>query len=299
MRRSCLALYPLLLTAFVAGCGRTTGTTADLLVATTTSTYDSGLLDAILPTFESSRGVEVDVVAVGTGQALEFGKSGDVDVVLVHNRDLEEAFVAAGHGVERRVVMFNDFVLVGAPEDRAQVSGAATAAEAFRRIYQTRSIFVSRGDASGTYARELVLWEQAGVAPTLTDEWYRPIGQGMGETLRFADEQAGYTLTDRATFLAVADSLRGLALLFGGRSLPENPDPALLNLYGVIQVTPEDPLAPRARLAADFVDWLTSLETQEAIAAYGVERFGQPLFYPASDAWCAASEGAAMACADR
>lgn len=257
-----------------------------LRLATTTSTYDSGLLEAILPEFEKDHNAKVDVIAVGTGQALEIGKSGDVGVVLVHNRALEEAFVVDGYGVERFPVMFNDFILVGPLDDPAGIAGASTAAIALGRIYDTQSTFVSRGDDSGTYARELTLWEAAGPSPSLTDAWYLPIGQGMGETLLFAMEQTGYTLSDRGTFLSMAENLPDLGILFGGQTIAENPDPALRNLYGVIQVTPTDPSAPEAVLAKDFIDWLTSLETQTLISEFGVERYDQPLFHPASRAWC-------------
>lgn len=258
-----------------------------LRLATTTSTYDSGLLSAILPAFEQEYGAQVDVIAVGTGQALEIGKSGDVDVVLVHYRPLEDSFVAEGFGVERESVMFNDFVLVGPHDDPARVRTARSAAEALARIYEHRSTFVSRADDSGTYGRELTLWELAGLTPSLTDAWYLPIGQGMGETLLFAEEQLAHTLSDRGTYLGLAESLPDLEILFGGSTIAENPDPALMNPYGVIPVTPKDPAAPEAVLARTFVDWLVSLEAQSLIAAFGIDTFGQPLFYPASDAWCA------------
>ncbi len=197
-----------------------------LRLATTTSTYDSGLLGDLTPAFEAETGAAVDVIAVGTGQALEIGKSGDVDVVLVHNRLLEEAFVAAGHGRERISVMFNDFILVGPEPDPAGIADAVTAADALERILASSSPFVSRADDSGTYARELLLWEASGVAPSLTDAWYMPIGQGMAETLQFAEERLAYSLTDRGTYLSLADELPDLRILYGGDSLARNPDPA-------------------------------------------------------------------------
>lgn len=296
MRRS--GFWYLCLVLALAGCSRTS-LPADrpvLRLATTTSTYDSGLLGELLPDFEEESGARVDVIAVGTGQALEIGKSGDVDVVLVHNRPLEEAFIAEGHGVERIPVMFNDFVLVGPEADPAGIAEATTGAEALVRILDTSSLFVSRADDSGTYARELLLWQASGVAPDLTDAWYMPIGQGMAETLQFAEERLAYSLSDRGTYLSLIDNLPDLRILFGGDSLARNPDPDLWNLYGVIQVAPEDPRQAQAALAAQFVDWLTSLETQERIAEYGIERYGQPLFYPASPAWCQAQGSRSPGC---
>lgn len=288
LRRLCLA-FVVGIALLLAACAAPTQAPKPqrLRLATTTSTYDSGLLDAILPAYEQAHGVRVDVIAVGTGQAIEIGKSGDVDVVLVHTRALEDAFVAGGYGVERLPVMFNDFILVGPIDDPAEISGALTATDALTRIYDSQSTFVSRADDSGTYARELTLWEMAGLSPSLTDAWYLPIGQGMGETLLFTEEQKGYTLSDRGTYLSMAESLPGLGILFGGQTIAGNPDPAMFNPYGVIQVAPKDPSAPEADLAKDFVDWLTSLETQALISDFGVETYDQPLFYPASRAWCA------------
>lgn len=287
------------LVAVLAGCapGAASPEPLVLRLATTTSTNDSGLLEAILPDFEAASGARVDVIAVGTGQAIEIGRSGDVEVLLVHNRTLEDEFVADGFGTERFPVMFNDFVLVGPQDDPAGIASAVTATEALTRIYNTGSTFVSRADDSGTYARELTLWEMAGLIPSLTDAWYLAIGQGMGETLLFAEEKTGYTLTDRGMYLAMAEELPGLEILFGGETIAENPDPAMMNPYGVIPVTPEDPESPKAILARDFVDWLISLDTQTQISSFGVDRFGQPLFYPSSLAWCAQAGEAAPGCA--
>lgn len=285
------------LTAVLAACAPAAPATPQLLrLATTTSTYDSGLLDAILPVFEQAYDTEVDVVAVGTGQAIEIGKSGDADVLLVHNRTLEDAFVADGYGVERFPVMFNDFVLVGPHADPAGIASAASGAEALQRIYDSQSTFVSRGDDSGTHAMELTLWEAAGRTPGLTDAWYLSIGQGMGETLQFAHEEQGYTLADRGTYLSLGESLPDLMVLFGGATIAENPDPAMRNPYGVIQVKPADPQAPAALKAEEFIAWLTSLETQDLIQAYGVDKYGQPLFYPSSTAWCEANSADSPGC---
>ena len=269
-----------------ASCTQATPAPQLLRLATTTSTYDSGLLDAILPNFESSHNAEVDVVAGGSGQAIEIGKSGDADVLLVHSRKAEDAFIADGYGVERFPVMFNDFILVGPHSDPAGIASAASGAEALQRIYDSQSTFVSRGDDSGTHTKELALWEAAGLAPGESDAWYQSIGQGMGETLQFAHEQQGYTLSDRGTYLSVAESLPDLVVLFGGKTIAENPDPAMRNPYGLIQVTPDDPLSPAVLTAKEFIAWLTSVETQDLIQLYGVDEYGQPLFYPSSTAWC-------------
>jgi tungstate transport system substrate-binding protein len=267
-----------------------------LRLATTTSTYDSGLLDSILPVFEDEYEAEVDVIAVGTGQAIEIGRSGDADVLLVHSRTLEDAFVADGYGVERFPVMFNDFVLVGPQADPAGIAGAKTGPEALERIYDSQSTFVSRGDDSGTHAKEKALWEAAGLAPALTDGWYLSIGQGMGETLQFANEEQGYTLADRGTYLSMAETLPDLTVLFGGETIAENPDPAMRNPYGVIQVKPADPQAPAAQTAEEFIVWLTSIETQDLIQGYGVDKYAQPLFYPSSPAWCEAKGADSPGC---
>ena len=283
--------------AVLAACaGPTAEPSAVLRLATTTSTYDSGLLDEILPAFEAAYNARVDVVAVGTGQAIEIGKSGDADVLLVHSRRAEDAFVADGFGVERFPVMFNDFVLIGPEADPAGIAAAATGADALQLIYDSHSTFVSRGDDSGTHAKELALWEAAGLSPAPTEAWYLSIGQGMGETLQLAHEALGYTLADRGTYLSMAEALPDLTVLFGGVTIADNPDPAMRNPYGVIQVKPADPQAPAAQKAEEFVAWLTSIETQELILEFGVGKFGQPLFYPASNAWCEANGADSPGC---
>ena len=299
MRLECkLALLLLMLSPLLlAACAPPTlAAPQPLRLATTTSTYDSGLLDAILPIFEEAYLAEVDVIAVGTGQAIEIGQGGDADVLLVHSRRAEDAFVADGYGVERFPVMFNDFVLVGPPADPAAVAAAATGAEALQRVYASQSTFVSRGDDSGTYAKELALWEAAGPVPARADAWYLSIGQGMGETLQFANEVQGYTLADRGTYLSMAEGLPDLMVLFGGVTIAEDPDPAMRNPYGVIQVKPADPQVPAAQKAEEFIAWLTSIETQALIQEYGVDEFGQPLFYPASTVWCEAKGADSPGC---
>ena len=249
-----------------------------LRLATTTSTQDTGLLTAILPAFEKRCGCRVDVVAVGTGQAIEIGRRGDADVLLVHNRKAEDQFVADRHARERHDVMYNDFVIVGPPADPAKVAAVKTAREAFERIAAAQAPFVSRGDKSGTNAVELGLWAALSITPT--GAWYRSVGQGMGETLVVTNEQAAYTLSDRATWLAMRAKLSSLTTLLGGRTLAENPDPGLRNRYGVMAVDPGTHPGVNARAAATFVEWLLSPDTQKTIGAFGVDKFGQQLFYP-------------------
>ena len=252
----------------------------EMILATTTSTADSGLLEAILPVFEKANNVKVKVVAVGTGQALKLGQDGNADVVLVHARAQEDQFVAAGWGVERRDVMYNDFILVGPPQDPAGSKGLSTAAAALQAIANKQATFASRGDNSGTHSKEKELWKQAGLEPK--GDWYKSLGQGMGDTLVFANEKGAYTLADRGTYLSMKDKLPNLTVLVGGASIKENSDQSLLNPYGVIAVNPAKYPSVKFALAQKFSAWLTSVETQKLIGQYGVARFGQPLFYPDS-----------------
>lgn len=258
---------------------------AVLRLATTTSTYDSGLLDAIVPDFEQELNAEVDIIAVGTGQALALGEAGDVDVILVHARSREDAFVESGYGTQRYDVMYNDFVLVGPQDDPAGIKGMLLASEALAQIARFGATFASRGDDSGTHTRELQLWESAGIEPRGGSGWYNALGQGMGATLQFAQESGAYTLTDRGTFLALRDGLPRLDIMVGGGSIAENADPDMLNPYGIIPVIPSQHPDVHSRLAQAFVDWITSLDIQGQIALFGLEKFGQPLFYPDSQAW--------------
>lgn len=254
-----------------------------LRLATTTSTADTGLLEAILPDFEQRYSADVQVVAVGTGQALKLGENGDADVVLVHARAREDEFVAQGFGTNRRDVMYNDYVIVGPPTDPANVAQARSAADAFARIAAAEAPFASRGDDSGTFTKEQAIWSSAGISVTSDLDWYRSLGQGMGETLVAANEQRAYTLSDRGTFLAMRERLTELGIRFGGDTVGNNPDPSLLNPYGVIQVNPERHAGINAALSEQFVEWITAPETQEQIAAFGVDRFGQPLFFPEAE----------------
>ena len=272
-----------MLLLLLTGCAFTQPTV--LRLATTTSTYDSGLLDAILPVFEAEFGVDVDVVAVGTGQAIAIGEAGDVDVILVHARSREDAFVQGGYGTERFDVMYNDFVLVGPSEDPAGVQGLLTAAEALRIVEKKKVNFASRGDDSGTHTRELHLWGMAGVVPDTMASWYFALGQGMGATLQFAEESRAYTLTDRGTYLALRDRLSNLEVMVGGDSIEENADPDLRNPYGIIPVNPDRHPGVAYDGALQFVRWITSLDVQQMIAAYGLDLYGQPLFYPNSQMW--------------
>jgi tungstate transport system substrate-binding protein len=279
----------LTLTLALAGCGpaatAVVGEPQVLRLATTTSTADSGLLDAILPDFEAKHNARVDVVAVGTGQAIELGANGDADVILVHARARENAFVEAGDGVNRLDVMYNDFILVGPAADPAGMAGAGSAKEALAAIAAAQAPFASRGDDSGTHTKEQSLWASAGLTPTTAAGWYLSLGQGMGETLQFANERPAYTLTDRATWLAQHANLPNLALLFGGATIDENQDKALYNPYGVIPVNPQKHPGVNFALATQFAEWLTSVETQRLIGEYGQAQFGQSLFYPSSQAW--------------
>jgi tungstate transport system substrate-binding protein len=272
----------LLLMALAAGCG--SDEPQVLRLATTTSTADSGLLDAILPDFEAKHNAQVDVVAVGTGQAIEIGEAGDADVILVHSRSKEDAFIEEGHGLARYDVMYNDFIIVGPAGDPAGIKGMATVAEALTAIAAAEATFASRGDDSGTHTKELSLWDKAGVTIPEGAAWYKSPGQGMGETLQFANESGAYTLTDRGTYLSMSDSLSNLEVMVGGATIDENGDPSLLNPYGVIPVNP-DKGGINADLAQKFVDWITSVEVQEVIGQYGVAEYGQSLFYPDSVAW--------------
>jgi tungstate transport system substrate-binding protein len=258
----------------------TTGPRAKLILATTTSTEDSGLLDVILPDFREQFNVDVDVIAVGTGQALTLGQDGNADVLLVHARAREDAFMAEEHGVRREDVMYNDFVIIGPESDPAGIQGMTDAAEAMRMIAQSESPFISRGDESGTHTKELAIWKAAEIEPS--GAWYISAGQGMGEVITMANEQEAYTLSDRATYLA--RSLAGLDMVV----LAEG-DPILFNPYGVIAVNPNKNPNIQLELANQFIDWIISVPVQEMIAEYGVAEFGESLFIPSSEPWMEAN----------
>ncbi len=244
-----------------------------LRVATTTSTANSGLLDDLFARYRARNGVTVQYVAVGTGAALRIGQQGDADLVMVHDREAEDRFVAAGHGVGRRDLMYNDFVIVGEARDPARIRGAADAAQALRQIREAGAAFVSRGDQSGTHMRELQLWRAAGVEPKW-DGYYLSIGQGMGTALVMAFEKRGYTLTDRGTYLAYRGRVALQVLVEG--------DARLHNPYGVIAVNPERHPRVNHAGALQLIAWLTSEEGRAAIAAFRVD--GEQLFFPAPPA---------------
>jgi tungstate transport system substrate-binding protein len=247
-----------------------------MILATTTSTDDSGLLDYILPDFEAVCGCTVSVVAVGSGQALQLGKDGNADVLLVHSPAGEKDYMDNGHGTRREDVMYNDFVILGPADDPAGIATASNAAEAFQMIAGAEETFISRGDDSGTHAKEKKVWEAAEIDST--GDWYISAGQGMGEVLTMADELQAYTLSDRATYLARTKTGLNLNVLVQG-------DPILFNPYGVIAVDPAKNPNIKAELANQFIDWLISVPVQEKISQFGMAEFGQSLFTPDSALW--------------
>ncbi|MBI4216725.1 MAG: substrate-binding domain-containing protein [Chloroflexi bacterium] len=253
-----------------AGCRQETMT-----LATTTSTYDTGLLDALIPPFEKESGVKVKVVAVGTGQALALGAKGDADILLVHDPKAEQEFMDKGYGSLRVPVMSSFFVLVGPQADPAETTGAASAAQALARIARARSPFVSRGDNSGTQAKENELWAAASLRPPLGEPWYLSAGQGMAETLILASEKQAYTISDIGTYLVTRERLN-LSILVAKDELLRNP-------YSIIMLDTSRNPQVQTRLAAKLKDYLLSRQTQEAIARFGVDRFGRSLFTPAME----------------
>lgn len=243
----------------------------EIILATTTSTQDSGLLDALLPMFEEATGYKVKPIAVGTGQALAYGKRGEADTLLVHAPTAELELVGSGEAVNRQLVMHNDFVILGPEADSAKIRGARSALDALRRIAEARSLFISRGDDSGTDKLEKSLWKEMGLDPR-GQGWYQETGQGMGNTLNVAAEKQAYTISDRGTYLARKKGL-GLTLLSGG-------DSRLLNIYHIMQVNGQ--MFPKVNAVGGkaLVDFFIGKETQEAIEKFGVDRFGDPLFVP-------------------
>lgn len=272
--RSIIITLALALVGFV-GCTSDNvkvGDNGSIILATTTSTENSGLLDYILPHFEEETGIEVKVVAVGTGKALQMGQDGEADVLLVHAKSSEEEFIEAGHGTERFDVMYNDFVVIGSMDDPVKLSKKAkdNVTEAFKIISQDQSKFVSRGDDSGTHKKELSIWEGASIEPK--GDWYVSAGKGMGDVIQMADELVAYTMSDRATYLSMKDKI-DLKVVVEGDSI-------LFNQYGVIPVNPDKNDIINNEGANTFVEWILSESTQELISEFGVEEFGQPLFVP-------------------
>jgi tungstate transport system substrate-binding protein len=246
----------------------------NIILATTTSMQDSGLLDVLVPIFEAESGYTVQTVAVGTGAALKMAEEGNADVLLVHAPSSEVALMEAGWGRDRFLVMHNDFVIVGPADDPAGIKGTATAVEAFQKLFASGGTFISRGDDSGTHKMEQTLWGDAGNDPAGA-EWYIESGQGMGTALTIASEKTAYTLTDRATYLANKGNL-SLEILVEGAA-------ALLNVYHVITVNPEKWDKANYDGALAFANFMIAEETQDIIGQFGVDRFGQPLFFPDAD----------------
>ncbi|MGD0020918.1 MAG: substrate-binding domain-containing protein [Smithellaceae bacterium] len=243
----------------------------NIILATTTSTQDTGLLDVLIPLFEKQTGYFVKTIAVGSGQAMAMGEKGEADVLLVHSPDAEKKFIADGFGSNRRLVMHNDFIIVGPGADQAKIKNIKSAAEAFKMIAWANALFVSRGDNSGTHSQEKKLWKAAGVNPE-GQKWYQQTGLGMGQTLNVAAEKKGYTLADRGTYLAIKKTL-GLDILVEG-------DAALLNIYHVIEVNVEKWPKVNAAGAKAFADFMVSKRTQDIIKSFGVDKYGSPLFFP-------------------
>lgn len=254
----------------------------DVILATTTSTADTGLLDALAPIFQEESGYTLKPIAVGSGAALELGEKGEADVLLVHSPAAEVTFMDDGFGVERRTVMYNDFVIVGPASDPADIAEASGAADAMQRIADSASPFVSRGDDSGTHALEKKLWAAIDLTPA--GDWYTEAGSGMGDTLNIANEREAYTISDRGTFLALKDRL-DLGVLVQG-------DPALLNIYHVILTNPDNGQHIDTAGGEAFLDFLLEPSTQEFIGTFGVEEFGEPLFTPCADNSCGVEAGA-------
>lgn len=244
----------------------------DIILATTTSTQDSGLLDILIPDFEKKSGYKVKTVAVGTGAALTMGEKGEADVLLVHAPADEKKLVDSGVGINYQLIMHNDFIIVGPENDPAGIKGTKTAAEAFKKLTEKGSIFVSRGDNSGTHKAELAIWKAAGIAPAKGTPAYQEAGAGMGQTLNIANQKEGYTLSDRATYLAQKKNLK-LAIMVEGEK-------ALLNIYHVMQINPEKFPKVNSPGARAFVDYLVAADTQKLISQFGVDKYGAPLFYP-------------------
>lgn len=241
----------------------------DIILATTTSTRDSGLLDVLIPLFEKKTGARVKTIAVGTGKALAMAKRGDADVLMTHAPEAEKALVDEGWLIHQVQFMHNDFILVGPAPDPAKVQGMKKAAEAIEKIARTESIFISRGDNSGTHQKEIALWKETGLTPA--GNWYVQTGQGMAATLRIASEKRAYTLSDRATYLYLRRTLASKTLFEG--------DPVLVNQYSVALVNPASHPRINAEGAKRFHEWLLSAEARAVIRDYGKERFGQPLFF--------------------
>ena len=243
----------------------------NVILATTTSTQDTGLLDVLIPIFEKKTGYFVKTISVGSGQAMAMGKKGEADVLLVHSQDAEKKLVAEGYGINRRLVMHNDYIIIGPPGDPAGIKGLKSGTEAFKKIASAQSIFMSRGDNSGTNAKEKAIWKKAEINPE-GQKWYQQTGLGMGQTIAIAAEKKAYTLADRGTYLALKKNL-GLDILVEG-------DAILLNIYHVIEVNPDKWPKVNAAGAKAFADFMVSKQVQRIIKTFGVDKYGSPLFFP-------------------
>jgi tungstate transport system substrate-binding protein len=243
----------------------------NVILATTTSTQDSGLLDVLIPVFEKKTGYFVKTIAVGSGQAMAMGQKGEADVLLVHSPAAEQKFIADGFGINRRLIMHNDFIVVGPPSDPAKIKGTKTTVDAFKKIASSSSPFMSRGDNSGTHSKEKDIWK-AGNIKYEGEKWYQQTGLGMGQTLNVASEKKAYTLADRGTYLALKKKL-DLDILAEG-------DAILLNIYHVIEVSPVKFPKVNAAGGKAFADFMVSKEAQDMIKTFGVDKFGSPLFFP-------------------
>ena len=264
-------LIGLVILFFIAGAAFVEAQQKTIILATTTSTQDSGLLDVLLPVFEKKTDYFVKTIAVGSGQAMAMGQKGEADVLLVHSPAAEKKFVAEGYGINRRLIMHNDYIIVGPSEDPAKIRGMKSSQESFRKIASAKTLFVSRGDNSGTHSKEREIWKAAGISAE-GEKWYQQTGLGMGQTLNVAAEKKGYTLADRGTYLALKKNL-GLDILVEG-------DAVLLNIYHVIEVNPAKWPKVNVPGGKAFADFMVSKETQEIIKTFGVEKFGSPLFFP-------------------
>jgi tungstate transport system substrate-binding protein len=274
MKRSDICLFTILLLGLMlinAPAGMAASAEKNIILATTTSTQDSGLLDMLIPIFEKKTGYFVKTIAVGSGQAMAMGQKGEADVLLVHSPSAEKKFMEGGYGVHRRLVMHNDYIIVGPANDPAKVKGSKTTVEAFKKIASTQSMFISRGDNSGTHSKEKDIWKAAGVQYE-GQKWYQQTGLGMGQTLNVASEKRAYTLADRGTYLALKKRV-DLPILAEG-------DAILLNIYHVIEVNPAKFPKVNAKGAKAFADFIVSPETQNIVKTFGVDKFGSPLFFP-------------------
>jgi tungstate transport system substrate-binding protein len=272
MKKQFLTVFIALITALMlAAPAQAASAEKTVILATTTSTQDTGLLDELLPIFEKETGYFVKTIAVGSGQAMAMGERGEADVLLVHSPDAEKKFMDAGNGINRKIVMHNDFIILGPAADPAKVKSAKTAKDAMKLIADSGSLFLSRGDNSGTHAKEKGLWKAAGINPE-GQKWYQQTGLGMGQTLNVAAEKNGYTISDRGTYLSLKKNL-GLVILSEG-------DNSLLNIYHVIEVNPTKFPKVNAAGAKAFSDFMVSKKTQAFIGKFGVTKYGSPLFFP-------------------